>query len=65
MSIFHIIDFKKKIMDTGILDFFKSNKEVCISIPADDLNNVVLVKGTDIWEDRISISLLAEFDIIS
>lgn len=42
-----------------------SNKEVCISIPADDLNNVVLVKGTDIWEDRISISLLAEFDIIS
>jgi hypothetical protein len=23
-----------------------SNKEVCISIPADDLNNVVLVKGT-------------------
>jgi hypothetical protein len=42
-----------------------SNKEVCISIPADDLNNVVLVKGTDIWEDRISICLLAEFDIIS
>lgn len=26
---------------------------------------MVLVKGTDIWEDRISICLLAEFDIIS
>jgi hypothetical protein len=26
---------------------------------------VALVKGTDIWEDRISICLLAEFDIIS